>query len=234
MGAGWDTSAVTERTPDVMLTTVRTYKMRNGRVTASQQVALDGVAAGFDIAGLTWTQLLERADGRDIVLDIGFGFGESVLHYATAEPNRYIVGVEVHRPGVGALCRDAGALGLHNIAVVIGDARQWLTDVVPNSALVGIRLFFPDPWPKKRHHKRRFIRQPVLDLLASKCAAQGFLHIATDISDYAEDAREELSQSRFWQLYGGTNHRRERPVTKFERRAIRDNRSVFDLLATRV
>ena len=234
MAADWDTSAVTERMPDVMLTTVRTYKMRNGRVTASQQLALDAMAADLDVAGMTWSQLLHRADGRAVVLDIGFGFGESVLHYAAAEPDRFIVGVEVHRPGVGALCRDASTLELPNIGVVIGDARQWLTDVVPDSALAGIRLFFPDPWPKKRHHKRRFIRGPVLNLLASKCAPSAFLHIATDISDYAHDAREELSQSGSWQLCEGMSHRRERPVTKFEQRAIRDHRPVFDLLATRV
>ena len=218
---------------DVLLSTVRTYKRRSGRVTASQQQALDVDSTHFDLADCSWTDIQRRAGDAEIVVDIGFGFGESVLHYAQAQPARFIVGLEVHLPGVGALCRDAATAGLSNIGVLNVDARQWLADVVPDAALSGVRLFFPDPWPKKRHHKRRFIRRPVLDLLASRCAAGAFLHIATDISDYADDAQAELAQSPFWHLQAGADHRQHRPVTKFERRANVAQRQVFDILAYR-
>ena len=225
---------MSERTEgELLLTTVRTYKMRSGRVTHSQRIALDGVASRYNLGGRPWSDIVVSADGRPVVADIGFGFGDSMLHYAAAEPERFIVGVEVHIPGVGALCRDAAAAELSNLAVVNEDARGWLAEVVPDAALAGIRLFFPDPWPKKRHHKRRFIRRPVLDLLATKCAPGAFLHIATDWADYATDAAEELAAHPLWGLASGTDHRRGRPVTRFERRALNDGRPVVDLLALR-
>lgn len=223
-----------ESDQDLLLTTVRTYKMRSGRVTPSQRAALDGVAHVYGIGGWDWPDIRDRAAGRDVVLDIGFGFGDSMLHYAAAEPERFLIGLEVHIPGVGALCRDAAAAGLGNMCVANEDARQWLASVAPAGALAGVRLFFPDPWQKKRHHKRRFIRQPVLDLLAQKCRSGAFLHIATDWADYAEDAAAELGASSSWDLQPGTQHRRGRPVTRFERRALADGRPVVDLLAIRV
>ena len=233
--ATWDTFAVeTDRESELLLTTVRTYKMRSGRVTQSQRLALDELSGHFDLAGLAWDEIIMKAGGREIVADIGFGFGDSVVHYARTEPDRYIVGLEVHIPGVGAVCRDAAAAGLTNVGILNLDARQWLTDAVPAAALAGVRLFFPDPWPKKRHHKRRFIRQPVLDLIASRCLPGAFLHIATDIDDYAADAIEELSGSAHWELVPGSDHRRGRPVTRFERRALTDGRPIVDLLAFRV
>lgn len=214
-----------------LLTTVRTFKMRSGRITESQQAALRTAAERYDLSDEPWSTFTSRAAGRPIVADIGFGFGDSLLHYAHAEPKTFIVGLEVHLPGVGALCRDAAAAGLDNIALVIGDARTWLRNSVPEASLAGVRLFFPDPWPKARHHKRRFIRAAVLDLVASRVAAGGFLHIATDWANYAEDASEELATSQSWELEPGTHRRFNRPITRFERRAINDGRPVHDLLA---
>ncbi|MBU6212859.1 MAG: hypothetical protein KGP01_00190 [Actinomycetales bacterium] len=213
---------------------MRTYKMRSGRVTSSQRAALDGVASRYDVGGWEWGRIHDRAAGREMVLDIGFGFGDSMLHYAAVEPDRFLIGLEVHIPGVGALCRDAAAAGLENMCVANVDARAWLASTAPPSALAGVRLFFPDPWQKKRHHKRRFIRRPVLDLLAGKCRPGAFLHIATDWADYADDAAAELDSSPAWDLQPGIDHRRGRPVTRFERRALADGRPVVDLVALRV
>lgn len=218
---------------DRLLTTVRTYKLRSGRVTPSQRLALQGVADQYVIDDHSWSQVLARAAGRDVVLDIGFGFGDSLLHYAQVEPDRFHIGLEVHVPGVGALCRDASAAQLTNLCVAHADARQWLTAVPPADALAGARLFFPDPWPKKRHHKRRFIRQPVLDLLASRCRPGAFLHIATDWADYADDAMAELAASTQWELLPEWNERHGRPITRFERRAIAGSRPVVDFTAVR-
>lgn len=219
---------------EVALTTVRTFKMRSGRITESQRLALAGVAGRYDVSDEPWSTVVDRADGRRVVADVGFGFGASVLHYAAAEPDSFIVGLEVHVPGIGALCRDAAASELDNVAVVTGDARTWLRTKVPESALAGVRLFFPDPWPKARHHKRRFIRAQVLDLLAARVTLGGFLHIATDWADYAEDARAELQASALWHLEPGGHRRFGRPVTRFEERAIKDGRAVQDVLAVRV
>lgn len=219
---------------DVALTTVRTFKMRSGRITPSQRIALDEVTSRYDLSRASWADLLERTAGRGVVADIGFGFGDSVLHYAQAEPNTFIAGVEVHLPGIGALCRDAAASNTSNMGVVIADARAWLTQTVPEASLAGVRLFFPDPWPKARHHKRRFIRSHVLELLASRVGSGGFLHIATDWADYADDASAELTASVRWRLEPGTHRRFDRPITRFERRALADGREVRDMLAWRV
>lgn len=219
---------------DIALTTVRTFKMRSGRITPSQRIALDEIASRYDLSHSSWADVLERAAGHDVVADIGFGFGHSVLHYAQTQPNTFIAGVEVHLPGVGALCRDAAASNTSNVGVVIGDARTWLTQTVPEAALTGVRLFFPDPWPKARHHKRRFVRSHVLELLASRVGVGGFLHIATDWVDYAEDASAELTASSRWRLESGTHRRFDRPITRFERRALTAGREVRDVLAWRI
>ena len=218
---------------DIALTTVRTFKMRSGRITPSQRAALDEVASTYDVSALSWEHIRERAGDREIVVDIGFGFGDSVLHYSQQQPQRFVIGVEVHLPGIGALCREAHAAGSTNLSVVIGDARAWLIGSVPEAALAGVRLFFPDPWPKARHHKRRFIRAHVLQLLASRVQSGGFLHIATDWADYADDAREELQAALDWVVEPGTHRRDNRPVTRFERRAVTDGRLVQDILAWR-
>ncbi len=218
---------------DIALTTVRTFKMRSGRITPSQRNALEQVAARFDVSSLPWADVVERAAGKEIIADIGFGFGDSILHYGQAEPENFIIGVEVHLPGVGALCREAAAVDAVNIGVVVADARTWLLSSVPQAALSGVRLFFPDPWPKARHHKRRFIRSHVLTLLATRVRTGGFLHIATDWADYADDAREQLQQHPDWVLDAGSHRRADRPITRFERRAIAQGRNVEDVFAVR-
>ena len=232
-----DTWCVTDATRETTsaIASVRTYKQRTGRVTESQRQALATIAPEFDVTHLSWDDILERrVRGRRIVLDIGFGFGESVIFYAHAQPEVFIIGSEVHTPGVGALCRDAAKLQLANVGVVAADVRPWLESVVPDAVFDGVRLFFPDPWPKKRHHKRRFIRDHVLELVANKVALGGFLHIATDWEDYAIDASEALAAARQWHLEPGQDRRFDRPVTKFEQRAINDGRSLFDIVALRV
>jgi tRNA (guanine-N7-)-methyltransferase len=214
---------------------IRSFVRREGRITPAQRRALDelwpryGVPAGegpLDPAALY---------GRvaPLELEIGFGNGEALAALAAAHPERDYLGLEVHRPGVGALLARLAAAGLTNVRVAAEDAAAFVARRLPDGALAAAYLFFPDPWPKKRHHKRRLVQAPFAALLARKLAPGGVLRLATDWPDYAahmlavlaaEPALENLAAD------GGYAPRpEERPLTKFERRGLRLGHPVRDL-----
>ena len=200
----------------------------------TQREALHHDSGRYLVGERGWTFVAERAQGRPVIADIGFGFGESVLGYAISNPGELILGFEIHLPGVGSLCDALHSQGIDNVAIAQADAQLFLAEQVPDGALAGVRLFFPDPWPKKRHHKRRFIREHIVDLLAHKIAVDGFLHIATDIPDYADDAVSVLAADGRWLVDDDRSRPTHRPQTRFERRALTAGRPVCDVIARRL
>ena len=159
-----------------------------------------------------------------MTVEVGSGMGETTVRIAAAHPERDYLAIEVHAPGVGSLLKQVSELGLTNVRVVQHDAVEVLRDMVPAGSLAGIHVFFPDPWPKKRHVKRRLLRPSVAALMADRLASQGFLHLATDWPAYADHAREVLSG---WDV---VEDRRDRLVTGYERRALAAGREPVDLV----
>ncbi len=225
---------------DTRKRTIRTFVRRAGRMTTSQQRALDELWPSFGI-GFEPTPLdLAALFGRraDVVLEIGFGNGETLVEQAAAAPEKDFVGVEVHEPGVGHCMLKAKAAGTSNLRVIMHDAIEVLRHQVPVGSLSRLNLYFPDPWPKKRHHKRRIVQPGLLDLVADRLVPGGTLHIATDWANYAEHIDEVLAQSDRFRCAERREHDGDepldRPQTKFERRGLRKGHRIFDWLCLRL
>jgi len=173
-----------------------------------------------------------------VTLEIGFGMGQSLLEMAAAAPERNFIGIEVHRAGVGKLLHGMQTGGVDNIRVYCHDAVEVLRDCIADASLDTVQIFFPDPWPKKRHHKRRLIQPPFVELLAAKLRPGGLLHLATDWEHYAQQMLEVLEASTGFRntcADGEFAPRPEhRPPTKFERRGERLGHGVWDLVFERV
>jgi tRNA (guanine-N7-)-methyltransferase len=196
--------------------------LRQGRTTAAQQRALDELLPKY---GIAFGQPIRSES--PLVLEIGSGMGETTAAIAAARPEVDFVAVEVHGPGVGSLLNRIEADGLKNLRVVRHDAVEVLSEMVADESLAAIHLFFPDPWPKKRHHKRRLVREDTAALMARKLAAGGILHAATDWPDYAEHMNAVLADEPL--LEPAERGYAERPVTKFESRGQRLGHSIRDL-----
>ncbi len=212
---------------------VRTYKRRAGRVTATQAAALERVGPRLglpvDRRPLDLTTLFGRA--APVVLEIGFGMGEATAAMALAQPDRDVLAVDVHTPGHGNLLKLLGDAHLTNVRVVTGDARVLLAEMLGPATLAAVRVFFPDPWPKSRHAKRRLVTPPMIDLVADRLADGGVFHLATDIEQYAERVRAILDDHPGFRLLDEVPWR---PTTKFERRGLAAGRPAHDVAAVRV
>jgi tRNA (guanine-N7-)-methyltransferase len=182
----------------------------------------------FSNSFLDTGKIFERT--APVVLEIGSGMGETTAQIAAEHPETDYIAIEVHGPGVGSLLKKIDALGLRNLRVIRHDAVEVLEKMIPDRALAGIHLFFPDPWPKKRHHKRRLVQPPFVALAARKLAPGGYFHAATDWPAYAEHMEAVLSSEP---LLERENQAKTRPVTKFERRGIGLGHPVRDLLFLR-
>jgi tRNA (guanine-N7-)-methyltransferase len=169
------------------------------------------------------------------VLEIGFGMGHTTAEIAAARPDTDFVGIEVYTPGVGSLLRTLDARGLANVRVIQRDAVEVLRDRIAPGSLAGVHVYFPDPWPKTRHHKRRLIQPPFVAALAGRMAPGGYLHCATDWAPYAEQMLEVLSaEPRLRNTADGFAPRPDwRPLTKFEQRGLRLGHGVWDLMFVR-
>ena len=219
---------------------IRSFVRREGRLTTGQQRALDEL---YPLYGIDWTPsdgLLNCSTLFDrpapLVLDIGFGDGEALAAMAGAHPGRNYLGVEVYRAGTGRLLRRIEADGMTNLRVLLADASELLRQGLPSASLAGLQLFFPDPWPKKRHHKRRIVQAPWLATVADRLQSGGFLHMATDWAEYAEWMLGLTeAEPRLHNPYGGFSpDPGDRPQTRFERRGLRKGHAVFDLILQRV
>ncbi|MBK9361157.1 MAG: tRNA (guanosine(46)-N7)-methyltransferase TrmB [Rubrivivax sp.] len=217
---------------------VRSYVLRAGRMGSGQQRALAELGPRFVLP--FQPQPLDAAAifGRraPLVLEIGFGMGAATAAIAAARPDADFLGVEVHEPGVGALLRLIGEHGLTNLRIVRHDAVEVLQQMIAPASLAGVHVFFPDPWHKKRHHKRRLIQPPLAALIASRLAPGGVLHCATDWEPYAEQMLQVLSaEPLLANTAAGYAPRPDyRPLTKFEARGLRLGHGVRDLVFSRV
>jgi tRNA (guanine-N7-)-methyltransferase len=213
---------------------VRSYVLRGGRLGSGQERALRELAPRFVLPYRE--QPLDRVAtfGRDapLLLEIGFGMGDSTAAIAAASPQCDLLGVEVHAPGVGALLRQLEARALRNVRIVQHDAVEVLQQMIAPLTLAGAMVFFPDPWPKKRHHKRRLIQPPLVALLASRLASGATLHLATDWEPYAQQMLQVLSAepTLFNTADGFAARPAYRPLTKFERRGDRLGHASRDLV----
>ncbi|MBO4163413.1 tRNA (guanosine(46)-N7)-methyltransferase TrmB [Micromonospora sp. MMS20-R2-23] len=219
-------------------TRIRTFHPRRGRMSSRQTDALARLwpAYGIEIADLDGPVDPAGFFGRGapVVLEIGSGMGDATAAMAAADPDRDYLAVEVHTPGIAHLLDLVQRHGLGNVRVAQGDALD-LVRAMPERCLDAVHVFFPDPWPKSRHHKRRIIQPEHVALLRSRLAGGGTLHCATDWAEYAESMRSTLTADpELVDGYAGYAPRPDhRPVTKFERRALTAGRPVFDLIYRR-
>ena len=215
---------------------IRSYVLRAGRMTDSQQRALQEQWPDWGLEHRAGQLDFQTAFGRNAprIIEVGFGMGHSLAETAAAMPDTDFVGIEVHEPGVGKLLHTIGEQGLRNIRIYRHDAVEVLRDCIPDESLDAVHIFFPDPWHKKRHHKRRLIQPAFVALVKRKLKPGGVLHLATDWENYAEQMMEVLSA-----VEGLSNTCTEgqfaprpahRPLTKFERRGERLGHGVWDLV----
>lgn len=231
-------SPETEATP--ARRAIRSFVMRAGRMTEGQQRGIDKgwPPFGLQLADgmLDLDQLFARQAPR--TLEIGFGMGHSLLEMAQSSPEQDFIGIEVHRPGVGSLLSGVLDLGLQNLRVFDCDAIEVLKQAIPDGSLDRLLLFFPDPWHKKKHNKRRIVQPAFVELVRSKLKIGGVLHMATDWEHYAEQMLEVMNQAPGYRNQSADNgyipRPSERPITKFEKRGERLGHGVWDLKFERI
>ncbi len=217
---------------------IRSFVLRQGRLTKGQERALEtqwtkyGVEYGLQ--GIDFNQVFGRFDSKKI-LEIGFGMGESTAKIAQTLLDCDFLAVEVHTPGVGSLLKLIEETNLTNIRVIQHDVVDVLQNMLANSSLDGVHIFFPDPWHKKRHHKRRLIQAEFVKLLCAKLKVGGYLHVATDWQEYAEWILEVLNSEQLLKntVEGYAEKPAYRPLTKFENRGIKLGHGVWDLVFIR-
>lgn len=218
---------------------IRSFVLRKGRMTVAQQRALENLWPDYGIKPadsiLDFKQLFDR--GGEVIIEIGFGNGESTWQMAQQEADKNFLAIEVHKPGVGHLLLALEDHALNNVRIACADAVPFLQHRIAPGSVNGIRIFFPDPWPKKRHHKRRIIQAKFVDALAQCLAHGGILHLATDWQPYAEYMLEVMQASPDFSNLSTSGDYCERPAwrahTKYERRGERLGHQVYDLLFER-
>lgn len=216
---------------------IRSFVTRAGRLSIAQARALEELGPQFLIEYAKAPLDFAAAFGRSapVILEIGFGMGATTAHIAKAMPDKDFIGVEVHTPGVGSLLKQIGEEALTNLRLIQHDAVEVLNNMIPDASLAGVHVFFPDPWHKARHNKRRLLQTPFVKLLAEKLAPGGYLHCATDWEDYAIQMLDVLGSEPLLQntVEGYAPQPAYRPLTKFENRGIKLGHGVWDLVFTR-
>ncbi len=208
---------------------VRSYKLRGRRITEGQQEAWDRLwpVYGIEFAAKKIDMAKVFPDSKRVIMEIGFGMGEATAQIAAADPTTGYLAVEVHRPGIGKLLLRVEENELKNVRAIEGDAFEIFEAMISDSSLDGVHLFFPDPWPKARHFKRRIVNQEFIAVVAAKLKPNAFLHIATDWQPYAEWIAEEFTKQTFFT--GGVVNRPDwRPLTRFEDQGINKEHPVAD------
>jgi tRNA (guanine-N7-)-methyltransferase len=219
---------------------IRSFVMRGGRITDAQQRALDTLWPRYGIGFQPATLDLEAVFGRNapVTVEIGFGNGENLVSLAAAHPERNYLGIEVHRPGVGHLLLDLEERGSPNVRVICHDAVEVLAQQITPQALDEVLLLFPDPWPKKRHHKRRLLQGPFVELVAERLRSGGVLRFATDWRPYAEEALAVLRACPHLRNLAPDGTFIPRPAdrnpTRFEKRGQRLGHEVWDMAFIRL
>jgi tRNA (guanine-N7-)-methyltransferase len=217
---------------------IRTFKYRRGRVTLAQQAALETLwpSLGLDLTDTLLDPQALFGRSAPLVFEIGFGMGETTIALALAQPERDVIAIDVHTPGAGALLRGLSAEGLTNVRVGVGDALEVLRGMVPYGSLDEIRVFFPDPWPKTKHFKRRLFNAAFATLAAARLKGGGVLHVATDWGPYAEQVVEVIDAEPLLvnEFDGFAPRPSSRPLTRFEQQGLAKGHEVFDIIAHRL
>ncbi len=216
--------------------TIKSFVLRQGRLTSAQQNALDNYWQDY---GIDFSeQLLDYnklfGNNNEVIVEIGFGNGDSLLQQAINQPQYNFIGIEVHGPGVGHLIHNAKAQNVHNLKVIRHDAIDVLSHQIADNSIRQLQLFFPDPWHKKRHHKRRIIKPAFIELILLKLKTGGFFHMATDWQHYARQMLLEMDQADAFRNTSGIGNYSQtkgaRCETKFERRGVKLGHGVWDLI----
>jgi len=219
--------------PNRIIRPIKTYVLRIGRMTESEKrnyTELHEVyCIPYEHKTLNFTEIFQNTN--PVTMEIGFGMGHATSILAETNPNMNYIGSEVHIPGVGKLLSEIKKKNLKNLFIIEHDALEILDTMIPDNSLYGFHIFFPDPWPKKKHHKRRLVKRPNTDLLVKKLAPGGYIYMATDWDEYAESAMEELSNTpgikNKYELYAP--HQEWRPRTKFEQKGLDAGREIHEL-----
>ncbi len=220
--------------PETLHRQIRSFVLRQGRVSNAQRRAVDTLLSVYGIPYSRGALDFARVFGRSAptILEIGFGMGETTAAIAGAHPEKNYLGIEVHTPGVGSLLKQIDENGLANLRLIQHDAVEVLEHMIAPETLAGAHIFFPDPWPKKRHHKRRLIQSNFVRLLASRLAPGGYVHAATDWEEYAEQILAVFAaEPALVNTAEGFAPRPDyRPLTKFETRGLKLGHGVWDIV----
>ncbi|TAK92436.1 MAG: tRNA (guanosine(46)-N7)-methyltransferase TrmB [Burkholderiaceae bacterium] len=216
---------------------IRSFVLRQGKMSEAQKNWVQTLYPKYGLAYQKQVTDFSAAFNRaaPLIVEIGFGMGDATAQIAAARPDDNFLGLEVHTPGVGALLNKIETQGLTNLRVLQHDAVEVLRDMIAPDSLAGLHIFFPDPWPKARHHKRRLIQSPFVQLLASRLQPGGYIHCATDWEHYAEQMLEVLSaEPQLVNIAAGYAPKPAyRPLTKFEQRGLKLGHGVWDVVFTR-
>ena len=222
--------------PEFKPKSIRSFVIRAGRITSGQKAAFDSWWPMYGLSLYKGTIDFETIFGRNapVVLEIGFGMGDSLLEMAKNEPDKDFIGIEVHPPGVGKLINEAGKAGVKNLRVYMADAMDVLEDCIADASIDRLQLYFPDPWHKKKHNKRRILQAAFVQKMRPRLKLGGIFHMATDWGNYAEQMLEVMNSAENYvnmDVHKGYSPRPEyRPITKFEKRGTRLGHGVWDLL----
>lgn len=216
---------------------IKSYVCRGGRLSKAQKYAIDNLSdliiIPFNNHQLNWSKIFNRT--APIKLEIGFGMGESTLHIAKIEPHINFIAIDVHTPGIGKLINNLVKEKIENVKLICHDAVDVLNTMIADSSLEAVHIFFPDPWPKKKHNKRRLIQKNFVILLAKKIQSGGYIHCATDWMPYAEHILNTFNANPFFSSISLPNFAKPsyRPNTKFELRGIKLGHQIQDLIFQR-
>ena len=214
--------------------TVKTYVMRSGRMTAAQERSYNELSPAWCIPyenkKLNFVDIFGNTN--PIIVEIGFGMGDATIKIAQQNPDINYLGIEVHKPGVGKVLSEIKRLELKNLFIIEYDALDVLDTMIGDNSVNGFHIFFPDPWPKKRHHKRRLVQRPNTDLFTQKLTPGGYIYFVTDIIEYAEFALEQLTDTpNLKNKYDGYAEPQDwRAMTKFERKGMAADRQITEIL----
>lgn len=229
---------MSELTKDAVLRTVHTFVLRAGRMTDAQKKAYETLSprwcVPFNEFPINFIDVFDNVN--PVTIEIGFGMGAATAIIAQNNPEKNYLGLEVHRPGVGRLLNEIEAKNLSNLYIIEHDAIEVLEKMIPDESVSAFHIFFPDPWPKKKHHKRRLVQRPRTDILTKKLASGGYIYMATDWEPYAEFALEELTLTEgLKNKYDGyAPHQEWRPETKFENKGLKADRKICELFFEKI
>lgn len=215
---------------------IKSFARRGARMSRAQERSYNELSARFCVtatgAPLNFSEIFGNTN--NVICEIGFGMGSATAAIAGANPNINYIGIEVYKAGIGRLLWEIERLSLNNIRIIEGDAVETLASSVADKSIAAFHIFFPDPWPKKRHRKRRLVQRPFTDMLAKKLIPEGYVFMATDWEDYAESALAELCATPALtnKFSGFADKAAWRPVTKFERKGIAKSHKIFELYFT--